>query len=140
MELLILDEKYRQIVTLIKEVIFSDIISDDYIINEVYDENYDNYIIKDNNDEDTENENDNNNNIYDDNESSKIILMRRTLMRKISNNIKKCSWNRNQIDEDGFHLLADAGLFSLRRKSSFFYYEAVEQNNPTQKEKRCSVY
>ena len=40
MELLILDEKYRQIVTLIKEVIFSDIISDDYIINEVYDENW----------------------------------------------------------------------------------------------------
>ena len=63
MELLIVDEKYRQIVALIKEVILSDIISDDYIINEVYDENYDNYIIKDNNDEDTENENDNNNNI-----------------------------------------------------------------------------
>ena len=80
MELLIVDEKYRQIVALIKEVILSDIISDDYIINEVYDENYDNYIIKDNNDEDTENENDNNNNIYYDNESSNIILMRRTLI------------------------------------------------------------
>ena len=54
-ELLIVDEKYRQIVAL-EEVILSHIISDDYITNEVYDENYDNYkIIKDNNDEDTEN-------------------------------------------------------------------------------------
>ena len=56
MELLIVDEKYRQIVALIKEVILSHIISDDYITNEVYDKNYGNYkIIKDNNDEDTEN-------------------------------------------------------------------------------------
>ena len=79
MELLIVDEKYRQIVALIKEVILSHIISDDY--NEAFDENYDNYkIIKDNNDKDTENENDNNNNIYYDNESSNIILMRRTLI------------------------------------------------------------
>ena len=71
---------------------------------------------------------------------NKLGNLKNILERKISNNIKKCSWNRNQIDEDGFHLLADAGLFSLRRKSSFFYYEAEEQNNPTQKEKRCSVY
>ncbi len=56
MELLIVDEKYRQIVALIKEVILSHIISDDYITNEAYDKNYDNYkIIKNNNDEDTEN-------------------------------------------------------------------------------------
>ena len=50
MELIIVDEKYRQIVALIKEVILSHIISDNYITNEVCDENYDNYkIIKDNN-------------------------------------------------------------------------------------------
>ena len=57
-----IDEKYRQTVALIKEVILPDIISDDYITDEAYDENYDNYkIVKDNDDEDTEDENDNNN-------------------------------------------------------------------------------
>ena len=56
MELLIVDEKYRQIVALLKEVILSHVISDDYITNETYDKNYGNYkIIKDNNNKDTEN-------------------------------------------------------------------------------------
>jgi len=58
-----IDEKYRQTVALIKEIILPDVITDDYITDEAYDENYDNYnIVKDNDDEDTENENDNNNN------------------------------------------------------------------------------
>ena len=58
-----IDEKYRQTVALIKEVILPDVISDDYITDEAYDENYDNYnIVKDNDDEDTENNNNNNNN------------------------------------------------------------------------------
>ena len=58
-------------------------------------------------------------------------------MRKISNNIKKCSWNRNQIDEEGFHLQV---FSALEEKVPFLYYEAEEQNYPTQKEKRYLVY
>ena len=48
------------------------IISDDYITDEAYDENYDNYkIVKDNDDEDTENENDNNINDNNNNDNNK---------------------------------------------------------------------
>ena len=70
----------------------------------------------------------------------KLGNLKNILDRKISNNIKKCSWNRNQIDEDGFHLLLTLFFSACEEKVPFLVYEDEGQNNPTQKEKRCLVY
>ena len=68
---------------------------------------------------------------------NKLGNKKNILERKISNNIKKCSWNRNQIDEDDFHLLLTL-LLSLffsacEEKVPFLVYEDEGQNNPTQR-------